>query len=204
MIERTLLLVLLVGGCGGPAVVDVDKDQMRAIASAAFAVAVLQPDDGDVAPTPTPTPKPDNDCDCEGKGFIVHGDGHKTPCPCDNCQCGNGDAEQVEEPPVTEEPDTQVEAVVPQSRQVEYWGASWCGPCQQVKTQLAGLKRNGWRVGPEENAHVRVRDYDEHEQEARQKNVVSLPTFIVYRDGVEVERHVGFRDAFQIGEMYTK
>lgn len=35
-------------------------------------------------------PHPDhivNECDCNGSKFIIHGDGHKTPCPCENCTC---------------------------------------------------------------------------------------------------------------------
>jgi len=36
--------------------------------------------------------KPDNpddniECSCNGTGVIVHGDGHETPCPCENCDC---------------------------------------------------------------------------------------------------------------------
>ena len=52
-----------------------------------------------------PNPDDDVDCPCEGKGYIVHGDGHKTPCPCvadggtcnckgavgsSDCNCGDG------------------------------------------------------------------------------------------------------------------
>jgi hypothetical protein len=30
-----------------------------------------------------PKPSPDSDkCICEGKGYVIHGDGHKTKCPC--------------------------------------------------------------------------------------------------------------------------
>lgn len=35
-------------------------------------------------------PHPDhiiNECDCNGSKFIVHGDGHRTACPCENCTC---------------------------------------------------------------------------------------------------------------------
>jgi hypothetical protein len=37
-----------------------------------------------------PKPKPPNpvECSCGGAKEIVHGDGHKTPCPCGaNCVC---------------------------------------------------------------------------------------------------------------------
>lgn len=39
---------------------------------------------------PEPAPAPDGECckQCKGTGFITHGDGHKTPCPCPpNCPC---------------------------------------------------------------------------------------------------------------------
>jgi len=47
-----------------------------------------------------PLPPPDSeDCPCEGKGYIIHGDGHQTDCPCvasgTDCEhdpkCGTGD-----------------------------------------------------------------------------------------------------------------
>ena len=33
---------------------------------------------------------PDDDiteCTCNGTGYITHGDGHKTKCPCESCEC---------------------------------------------------------------------------------------------------------------------
>lgn len=35
-----------------------------------------------------PPPEPKSECKCGGTGQIVHGDGHKTPCTCDEpCKC---------------------------------------------------------------------------------------------------------------------
>lgn len=42
-----------------------------------------------------PSPEP-AECTCDGTGYITHGDGHKTPCPCDNCKCK---MEAIIEPP---------------------------------------------------------------------------------------------------------
>jgi hypothetical protein len=38
---------------------------------------------------PAPEPKPDECCNaCKGTGYITHGDGHRTPCPCPpTCPC---------------------------------------------------------------------------------------------------------------------
>ena len=37
-----------------------------------------------------PIPSPNEECICKGLGYIVHGDGHKTDCPCvesgENCE----------------------------------------------------------------------------------------------------------------------
>lgn len=56
-------------------------------ASAAIMVARASMAEG---PQPKPDDNPDNpqcDCPCVG-GWIVHGDGHRTPCACpDSCEC---------------------------------------------------------------------------------------------------------------------
>lgn len=40
-----------------------------------------------------------NKCDCNGNKIIVHGDGHRTPCPCvgsaTGCQCKMKSSEQI-------------------------------------------------------------------------------------------------------------
>lgn len=59
-------------------------------AAAAVLVARASMVHGDVAPLPKPepepdpTPNPDKCKTCQGTGWIVHGDGHRTPCP--DCQ----------------------------------------------------------------------------------------------------------------------
>jgi hypothetical protein len=57
-------------------------------ASAAVAVAYA-PFATEQAPQPKPEPpKPGCCTDCGGRGYIVHGDGHRTPCPCPaSCRC---------------------------------------------------------------------------------------------------------------------
>ena len=43
-------------------------------------------------PAPAPDPEPEKCCDaCKGTGYITHGDGHRTPCPCPvTCKCKGG------------------------------------------------------------------------------------------------------------------
>ena len=64
-----------------PVVTD-DLEQARAAAAVSVAAASMVADD---SPSPEPgprPPKPDVCPDCKGTGWIVHGDGHRTPCPC--------------------------------------------------------------------------------------------------------------------------
>ena len=43
-----------------------------------------------------PEPNPEN-CPCEGTGYIIHGDGHKTECPCGPaCDCPTSSEEEEE------------------------------------------------------------------------------------------------------------
>ena len=43
-----------------------------------------------------PEPNPDT-CPCEGTGYIIHGDGHKTECPCGpGCDCPIPSGEEEE------------------------------------------------------------------------------------------------------------
>lgn len=64
----------------------IDREAPRASAAVAVAYAGFAPER---APEPRPEPpRPDCCSDCGGKGYIVHGDGHRTPCPCPpTCKC---------------------------------------------------------------------------------------------------------------------
>ena len=61
----------------------------KAAAAVAAARASLAIDSG---PAPAPAPQPGKCCgECKGTGFITHGDGHRTPCPCPpGCTCKGG------------------------------------------------------------------------------------------------------------------
>jgi len=64
--------------------------------------------------------------------------------------------------------------------------AEWCGPCKvmepiidQIKTELAG------------QVEVKKIDVDNESDVASQHGVMSIPTFIILKDGTEVERFIG-------------
>jgi len=58
--------------------------------------------------------------------------------------------------------------------------ADWCPVCQRDKPKLAELRRRGVEV-------VEI-DYDAQPEMARQYQVRRLPTYVVLKDGTEVNR----------------
>jgi thioredoxin 1 len=65
--------------------------------------------------------------------------------------------------------------------------AAWCPPCRVMKPVLAELaaEQPGLRV-------VQL-DVDEHQAAAARYQVLSMPTFVLFRDGAPVLRLVGAR-----------
>ena len=55
-----------------------DLEAARCAAAVHVAAASLRAEQ----PRPEPKPKPKVCPDCKGTGLIVHGDGHRTRCPC--------------------------------------------------------------------------------------------------------------------------
>jgi thioredoxin 1 len=70
---------------------------------------------------------------------------------------------------------------------VDFW-ASWCGPCKMVAPELeaVGMEYEG-------KALVVKVNVDEQQQLASNYNVMGIPTLLLFKDGVEVNRIVGYR-----------
>ena len=70
------------------------------------------------------------------------------------------------------------------------FNAPWCAPCRAQKPILDQLaEKYKGRVT------VAELDIDENRKEAMELGIASIPTLIIYRESIEVERFVGLQDA---------
>ena len=65
--------------------------------------------------------------------------------------------------------------------------AAWCPPCRVMKPVLAEL------AAEREDVKVVQLDVDADQRTAAEYGVLSMPTFILFKDGREVQRLVGAR-----------
>ena len=80
---------------------------------------------------------------------------------------------------------------------VDFW-ASWCGPCQRMSPLVDEIA--------EEHPEVKVGkiNIDEQPEAAMTYRVMSIPTLILFKDGVELERIVGARGKASFQQMLDK
>ncbi len=67
------------------------------------------------------------------------------------------------------------------------FNADWCGPCRMLKPILDEIS--------EENKSVKIVsiNIDDEDELADEYDVTSIPCLVVFKDGAEFERSVGFR-----------
>ena len=65
---------------------------------------------------------------------------------------------------------------------IDFW-ATWCGPCMRQGPIVEELAEEGYAIGKV--------DVDQNMALAQQFRVVSIPTLILFKNGIEVQRFVG-------------
>jgi thioredoxin 1 len=77
--------------------------------------------------------------------------------------------------------------------------ADWCGPCVAMKPVLEELEKE--LAGKVE---IKKIDVDEHQDEASKYGVMSIPTYLILKDGKEVDRFVGVTSKEAINNKISK
>jgi len=72
--------------------------------------------------------------------------------------------------------------------------ANWCGPCKMLSPILEEIS--------EERSEIKIIkiDVDECENLSRQFGVMSIPTLILFKDGKEIDKKIGFTSKDEIIE----
>lgn len=74
------------------------------------------------------------------------------------------------------------------------FNATWCGPCRMLKPIIEEFSKNT-------NYKVCACDVDNNEDLAIKFNVYSIPCLILFKNGKEVKRHVGFINMDELKEF---
>jgi thioredoxin 1 len=77
--------------------------------------------------------------------------------------------------------------------------ADWCGPCRQLAPIIDVLAEEN-----KGNLEVFRVNVDENQSLAGQYGVMSIPTVIMFKEGKEIERLIGFRGREGYDELIKK
>ena len=78
------------------------------------------------------------------------------------------------------------------------FNAAWCGPCRMLAPIIEEIAKEF-----EGRAIVAKLDIDSEQKVAAEYQVTSVPTIVLFKDGKEVNRLIGLRDAEAIKEFIT-
>lgn len=79
---------------------------------------------------------------------------------------------------------------------VDFW-ASWCGPCKMMGPVVEQIAED---MGT--SAKVCKINIDEQPELAGKYHVMSIPTFILFKDGKEVNREVGAMPKEELARLF--
>ena len=77
---------------------------------------------------------------------------------------------------------------------LDFW-APWCGPCRMVAPILEQI------AAEREDVVIGKVNVDEEMEIAREYSIVSIPTLIVVKNGMEVDKAIGYRPKADILDL---
>jgi thioredoxin 1 len=81
---------------------------------------------------------------------------------------------------------------------VDFW-APWCGPCKMIAPVLEEIDAEiGDKVG------IIKLNVDENPETTKSFGVMSIPTLILFKDGVEADKVIGFQPKEALTELILK
>lgn len=80
---------------------------------------------------------------------------------------------------------------------VDFW-APWCGPCKVMSPIVEEL------AGEMDNVMIAKVNVDDHPDLARQFNILSIPTFLIFKGGQVVEQFSGSMSKDALRERISK
>ncbi len=81
---------------------------------------------------------------------------------------------------------------------VDFW-ATWCGPCKMIAPVLE-------EIAGEKDGQLKIAklDVDQNPDTAQKFGVMSIPTLLLFKNGEEVSRIVGYRSKNQLVQQLEK
>jgi len=81
---------------------------------------------------------------------------------------------------------------------VDFW-AEWCGPCKMIAPVLEEIA-----IEYGDKVNIAKLNVDQHKGIPGEYKIISIPTLIVFKDGQEVERSIGFKTKKELKALLDK
>ncbi len=89
----------------------------------------------------------------------------------------------------------ELDSLVKEGTWLVDFSATWCGPCRMLEPVLDNVSGN--------NNVIKI-DVDESPDVASRYGVMSIPTLIVFKDGKEISKNLGFMPEEEILKMLNE